>query len=73
VDFEKHLRDRSSSSTLRRSNDRTHEVRELSEKLMPSACEVDVAGTVTIYALQLASGKPWRAERRFTEDERTFG
>jgi L-fucose isomerase-like protein len=30
----------------------------MSEKLMPSACEVDVAGTVTMYALQLASGKP---------------
>jgi L-fucose isomerase-like protein len=25
---------------------------------MPSACEVDVAGTVAMYALQLASGKP---------------
>jgi L-fucose isomerase-like protein len=30
----------------------------MSEKLMPSACEVDVAGTVAMYALQLASGKP---------------
>jgi L-fucose isomerase-like protein len=30
----------------------------MSEKLMPSACEVDVAGTVSMYALQLASGKP---------------
>jgi len=30
----------------------------MSEKLMPSACEVDIAGTVTMYALQLASGKP---------------
>src|SRR5262249_54286370 len=29
----------------------------MSEKLMPSACEVDVAGTVAMYALQLASGK----------------
>ncbi len=30
----------------------------MSDKLMPSACEVDVAGTVAMYALQLASGKP---------------
>lgn len=30
----------------------------MSEKLMPSACEVDVAGTVAMYALQLASGVP---------------
>ena len=30
----------------------------MSEKLMPSACEVDVAGAVAMYALQLASGKP---------------
>ena len=30
----------------------------MSEKLMPSACEVDVTGTVAMYALQLASGKP---------------
>jgi L-fucose isomerase-like protein len=30
----------------------------MSEKLMPSACEVDVAGTAAMYALQLASGKP---------------
>jgi L-fucose isomerase-like protein len=30
----------------------------MSEKLMPSACEVDVAGTVAMYALQLASGAP---------------
>jgi L-fucose isomerase-like protein len=30
----------------------------MSEKLMPSACEVDVTGVVTMYALQLASGKP---------------
>ncbi len=30
----------------------------MSEKLMPSACEVDVAGVVAMYALQLASGKP---------------
>ena len=30
----------------------------MSEKLMPSACEVDGAGTVAMYALQLASGKP---------------
>ncbi len=27
----------------------------MSEKLMPSACEVDVAGVVAMYALQLAS------------------
>ena len=30
----------------------------MSEKLMPSACEVDVAGAVSMYALQLASVKP---------------
>ena len=30
----------------------------MSEKLMPSACEVDVAGVVSMYALQLASGAP---------------
>lgn len=30
----------------------------MSEKLMPSACEVDVAGTVAMYALQLASETP---------------
>jgi len=30
----------------------------MSEKLMPSACEVDITGLVSMYALQLASGKP---------------
>jgi L-fucose isomerase-like protein len=30
----------------------------LSNKLMPSACETDVAGVVGMYALQLASGAP---------------
>ena len=30
----------------------------MSEKMMPSACEVDVAGVVSMYALQLASGRP---------------
>jgi L-fucose isomerase-like protein len=30
----------------------------MSDKLMPSACEVDIAGTVSMYALQLASGTP---------------
>src|SRR5581483_8296485 len=30
----------------------------MSENLMPSACEVDVTGAVTMYALQLASGRP---------------
>ena len=35
-----------------------HVMSMMSEKLMPSACEVDVAGTVAMYALQLASGKP---------------
>ncbi|MCL6431885.1 MAG: fucose isomerase [Anaerolineae bacterium] len=30
----------------------------LSEKLVPAACEVDVTGVVTMYALQLASGRP---------------
>ena len=30
----------------------------LSERLMPSACEVDVAGEISMYALALASGAP---------------
>lgn len=30
----------------------------ISEKLMPSACEVDITGVVSMYALQLASGMP---------------
>jgi L-fucose isomerase-like protein len=30
----------------------------MSDKLMPSACEVDIAGTTSMYALQLASGTP---------------
>lgn len=30
----------------------------MSEKLMPSACEVDIAGVASMYALQLASGQP---------------
>lgn len=30
----------------------------MSERLMPSACEVDIAGVVAMYALQLASGTP---------------
>lgn len=30
----------------------------MSEKLMPSACEVDITGALSMYALQLASGKP---------------
>ena len=30
----------------------------LSESLMPSACEVDIAGAVSMYALTLASGQP---------------
>ncbi|MGA3019093.1 MAG: L-fucose/L-arabinose isomerase family protein [Bryobacteraceae bacterium] len=30
----------------------------MSERLMPSACEVDTAGVVAMYALQLASGRP---------------
>jgi L-fucose isomerase-like protein len=30
----------------------------MSEKLMPSACEVDIAGTAAMYALTLASGQP---------------
>ena len=30
----------------------------MSEKLMPSACEVDVTGLAAMYALQLASGSP---------------
>jgi L-fucose isomerase-like protein len=30
----------------------------LSENMMPSACEVDVTGTLSMYAMQLASGSP---------------
>ncbi len=30
----------------------------MSEKLLPSACEVDITGALTMYALQLASGSP---------------
>lgn len=30
----------------------------MSEKLIPSACEVDVTGVISMYALQLASGNP---------------
>ena len=30
----------------------------MSEKLIPSACEVDVTGAISMYALQLASGNP---------------
>lgn len=30
----------------------------MSESLIPSACEVDIAGVVSMYALQLASGRP---------------
>ncbi len=30
----------------------------MSDQLMPSACEVDVTGVVSMYALQLASGRP---------------
>jgi L-fucose isomerase-like protein len=30
----------------------------MSDRLMPSGCEVDVTGVVSMYALQLASGKP---------------
>jgi L-fucose isomerase-like protein len=30
----------------------------MSETLMPSACEVDIAGVIAMYALQLASGRP---------------
>jgi L-fucose isomerase-like protein len=30
----------------------------MGEKLMPSACEVDVAGTIAMYALALAAEKP---------------
>ena len=30
----------------------------MSDKLLPSACEVDVTGVASMYALQLASGTP---------------
>ena len=30
----------------------------MSEQMLPSACEVDIAGIVSMYALQLASGRP---------------
>jgi L-fucose isomerase-like protein len=30
----------------------------MSEQMMPSACEMDIAGVLSMYALQLASGRP---------------
>ncbi|MBT30218.1 MAG: fucose isomerase [Thalassobius sp.] len=44
----------------------------MSDQLMPSACEVDVTGTLTMYAMQLASGTPsalvdWN--NNYAEDE----
>ena len=33
----------------------------MSEQMLPSACEVDIAGVVSMYALQLASGQAERA------------
>jgi len=44
----------------------------MSEDFMPSACEVDVTGTLTMYAMQLASGSPsalvdWN--NNYAEDE----
>ena len=30
----------------------------MGQRMMPSACEVDIAGVVSMYALQLASGRP---------------
>jgi L-fucose isomerase-like protein len=30
----------------------------MSEQMMPSACEVDIAGVVSMYALQIAGGRP---------------
>jgi L-fucose isomerase-like protein len=30
----------------------------MSERMMPSACEVDIAGVVSMYALQIAGGRP---------------
>jgi L-fucose isomerase-like protein len=30
----------------------------MSQRMMPSACEVDIAGVISMYALQLASGRP---------------
>jgi L-fucose isomerase-like protein len=30
----------------------------MSQQMLPSACEVDIAGVVSMYALQLASGRP---------------
>ena len=30
----------------------------MSEQMLPSACEVDIAGVISMYALQLASGRP---------------
>ena len=35
----------------------------MSEQLMPSACEVDITGALSMYALQLASQTPQRAGR----------
>lgn len=44
----------------------------MSENMLPSACEVDVTGTLTMYAMQLASGSPsalvdWN--NNYAEDE----
>lgn len=44
----------------------------MSENMLPSACEVDVTGTLTMYAMQLASGSPsalvdWN--NNYTNDE----
>jgi L-fucose isomerase-like protein len=30
----------------------------MSERMMPSACEVDIAGVISMYALQIAGGRP---------------
>jgi L-fucose isomerase-like protein len=30
----------------------------MSQRMMPSACEVDIAGVISMYAIQLASGRP---------------
>jgi L-fucose isomerase-like protein len=49
----------------------------MSEQMMPSACEVDIAGVVSMYALQLASARPsalvdWNNNYGSDPDKRVF-
>src|ERR1035438_6419835 len=50
----------------------------MSEQMMPSACEVDIAGVISMYALQLASGRPsalvdWNNNYGSRSEERRVG